>query len=68
MATWVFLHAHPDDESTQTSGTMAMAHERGDRVVLVVATDGEQGTTPRTSSRGRASVIDATPNSPRLPR
>ena len=46
MATWVFLHAHPDDESTQTSGTMAMAHERGDRVVLVVATDGEQGTTP----------------------
>ncbi|MFT8395797.1 PIG-L family deacetylase [Propionibacterium sp.] len=44
MATWVFLHAHPDDESSQTAGTMAMAHDRGDRVVNIIATDGTMGT------------------------
>lgn len=43
MATWVFLHAHPDDESTQTAGTMSIAHDRGDRVVDIVATDGTLG-------------------------
>ncbi len=54
MATWVFLHAHPDDESTGTAGTMAMAHERGDRVVLIVATDGDEGTSPDDLSPGEA--------------
>ncbi|WP_091967270.1 PIG-L deacetylase family protein [Propionibacterium cyclohexanicum] len=43
MATWVFLHAHPDDESSQTAGTMVLAHDRGDRVVNVIATDGTLG-------------------------
>ncbi|MFZ2625912.1 MAG: PIG-L family deacetylase [Propionibacterium sp.] len=43
MATWVFLHAHPDDESSQTAGTMSIAHDRGDRVVDVIATDGTLG-------------------------
>lgn len=46
MATLVFLHAHPDDEASSTSGSMALAHERGDRVVWVCATDGDQGTRP----------------------
>lgn len=46
MTNWVFLHAHPDDEASQTSGTMAMAHERGDRVVEVLATDGALGVVP----------------------
>lgn len=43
MATLVSFHAHPDDESIITGGVMALAAERGHRVVLVVATRGEVG-------------------------
>lgn len=43
MATAVFFHAHPDDESIATSGTMAKAVAAGHRVVLVCATRGEHG-------------------------
>lgn len=46
MATLVFFHAHPDDESIGTGGTMAKAAAEGHRVVLVVATRGEQGEVP----------------------
>jgi LmbE family N-acetylglucosaminyl deacetylase len=42
----VTLHAHPDDESIFTGGTIATAVEAGWRVVLVVATDGSQGERP----------------------
>lgn len=41
--TLVFVHAHPDDEALLTSGTMARAAAEGNRVVLVVATDGSAG-------------------------
>ena len=43
MATLVFFHAHPDDESIATGGTMAMAADAGHRVVLVLGTRGEHG-------------------------
>lgn len=43
MATFVFFHAHPDDESISTGGTMARAAAEGHRVVLVTATDGAEG-------------------------
>ncbi len=43
MGTLVCFHAHPDDESIATAGTMAKAAAAGHRVVLVVATRGEQG-------------------------
>ncbi len=43
MATLVTFHAHPDDESISTGGVMAKAADEGHRVVLVVATKGEQG-------------------------
>ena len=43
MATVVFFHAHPDDESIATGGTMARLADEGHRVVLVVATRGEHG-------------------------
>jgi LmbE family N-acetylglucosaminyl deacetylase len=43
MATAVFFHAHPDDESIQTGGTMAKLADAGHRVVLVVGTRGELG-------------------------
>ena len=43
MATAVFFHAHPDDESIATGGVMAMAAAAGHRVILVCATDGAHG-------------------------
>jgi LmbE family N-acetylglucosaminyl deacetylase len=43
MATLVCFHAHPDDESIATGGAMAKAAADGHRVVLVIATRGEQG-------------------------
>ena len=35
--TLVAFHAHPDDESLLTGGTLALAAAAGHRVVLVVA-------------------------------
>ncbi|MGH8899637.1 MAG: PIG-L family deacetylase [Egibacteraceae bacterium] len=43
MSTMVFLHAHPDDEAIFTGGTMCRLVGAGHRVVLVLATGGEQG-------------------------
>src|SRR3954454_12699905 len=43
MATLVTFHAHPDDEAIATGGLMAKAKAEGHRVVLVVATRGEEG-------------------------
>ncbi|MDR7300353.1 PIG-L family deacetylase [Haloactinomyces albus] len=43
MVTMVSFHAHPDDESIACGGVMRKAFEEGHRVVLVVATRGEQG-------------------------
>ncbi len=43
MATLVSFHAHPDDESIQTGGTVARAVKDGHRAVLVFATRGEHG-------------------------
>lgn len=46
MTTIVFLHAHPDDEASQTSGTMARAAAEGHRVVVVFGTNGDHGEVP----------------------
>ncbi len=46
MATLVTFHAHPDDECIGCGGVMRMAFEQGHRVVLVVATKGENGEVP----------------------
>ncbi|TCK26132.1 PIG-L family deacetylase [Pseudonocardia endophytica] len=43
MGTIVSFHAHPDDESIGTAGTLAKATAAGHRVVLVFATRGERG-------------------------
>ena len=43
MATLVTFHAHPDDEAIACGGTMAKAAAEGHRVVLVTATQGENG-------------------------
>lgn len=42
----VFFHAHPDDEASQTSGSMARLADAGHRVVVVFATNGDHGTVP----------------------
>lgn len=39
----VFVHAHPDDESLTTGGTMARYAAQGVRVCLVTCTNGEVG-------------------------
>lgn len=44
--TIVVLHAHPDDETSQTAGIMALAARDGHRVVTVFATDGNHGQRP----------------------
>jgi LmbE family N-acetylglucosaminyl deacetylase len=57
--TVVSFHAHPDDETLLTGGTLAGAARRGHRVVLVTATDGAAGLAAsqfhagRTGLRGR---------------
>jgi LmbE family N-acetylglucosaminyl deacetylase len=43
VGTIVSFHAHPDDESIGTGGTLARAAAAGHRVVLVFATRGELG-------------------------
>jgi LmbE family N-acetylglucosaminyl deacetylase len=43
VATGVILHAHPDDETIATGGTIAKAKRDGHRIVLVLATNGEEG-------------------------
>ena len=45
MSTIAFVHAHPDDETLLTGGTMALLAAKGHRVVLVTATMGEAGLT-----------------------
>lgn len=37
------FHAHPDDETTSTGGTLARYAEAGEQVVVVTATDGAVG-------------------------
>lgn len=46
MPTAVFVHPHPDDESIFTGGSMRRAADAGWRVVLVLATGGEEGEMP----------------------
>ena len=55
MTTLVCFHAHPDDESIGTGGTIARAAAAGHRVVLVFATRGERGEpTPGVLAEGEA--------------
>src|SRR5262245_56641775 len=56
MATLVCFHAHPDDETLTTGGTMAKAAKAGHRVVLVVATGGEFGEVPDDLAPGETLV------------
>jgi len=55
VSTLVFLHAHPDDESSQTSGSMARAAAGGHRVV-VYGTNGDHGELPEDLAPGETLV------------
>ncbi|WP_426511768.1 PIG-L family deacetylase [Dactylosporangium sp. McL0621] len=50
--TIVSFHAHPDDETLLTGGTLARAAAEGHRVVLVTATLGEAGLADSAASLG----------------
>jgi LmbE family N-acetylglucosaminyl deacetylase len=52
MGTLVCFHAHPDDETISTGGTMAKVARAGHRVVLVIATGGECGEVPEDLAPG----------------
>src|SRR5690349_23496420 len=56
MSTVVFVHAHPDDEASQSAGSMARAVSEGHRVVLVVATNGDHGDAPDDLAEGETVV------------
>ncbi len=52
MGTLVCFHAHPDDESISTGGSLARASAEGHRVVVVIATDGDYGEVPEDLADG----------------
>jgi LmbE family N-acetylglucosaminyl deacetylase len=54
VPTIVFLHAHPDDETSQTGGSIARAAAEGHRVVVVFATGGEHGEVPADLAAGES--------------
>jgi LmbE family N-acetylglucosaminyl deacetylase len=56
LATFVFFHAHPDDEAIATGGTMIRASRNGHRVVLVIATGGEMGEPPELRGSALADI------------
>ncbi len=58
MATVVALHAHPDDETLYSGGTLTQLVEDGHRVVLVVATDGMMDGDDEPNPRQRLDELD----------
>jgi LmbE family N-acetylglucosaminyl deacetylase len=56
MGTLVCFHAHPDDESISTGGSIARAKAEGHRVVLVIATNGDHGEVPDDLAPGETLV------------
>ena len=55
--TIVFFHAHPDDEVLLAGGSMVRASRAGNRIVLVVATNGEHGEVPPDLA-GRETLVE----------
>jgi LmbE family N-acetylglucosaminyl deacetylase len=56
MGTLVCFHAHPDDESISTGGSLARASAEGHRVVVVIATNGDYGEVPDDLADGETLV------------
>jgi LmbE family N-acetylglucosaminyl deacetylase len=56
MGTLVCFHAHPDDESISTGGSLARAAAEGHRTVVVIATNGDFGEVPEDLAEGETLV------------
>lgn len=56
MSTLVCFHAHPDDESIATGGSIARAAAEGHKVFIVMATDGRHGEVPADLGEGETLV------------
>ena len=54
----MFLHAHPDDESSKGAGTMARYAKEGARVTVVTFTDGGQGDILNPALKQQPEVLD----------
>lgn len=52
----LFVHAHPDDEATQTAVTAAMAARRGAETALVCLTTGDRGEIAEPSLQARVAA------------
>ena len=59
MATIVAFHAHPDDEVLLTGGTLARLAAEGNRVIIVVATDGVMGPANSQGAQTRLDELQA---------
>jgi LmbE family N-acetylglucosaminyl deacetylase len=57
VAVIVALHAHPDDEALLTGGWLAQRAAAGDRVVLVLATDGGAGLAGSAHAAGTLGLV-----------
>jgi LmbE family N-acetylglucosaminyl deacetylase len=64
MATILAFHAHPDDEVLLSGGTLARLTAEGNRVVIVVATDGVVG--PATGEQARVRLDELRASARRL--
>ena len=42
---WLFIYAHPDDESVAAGGTIPLLINKGESVKIILATHGESGHT-----------------------
>ena len=58
----LFVHAHPDDESMGTGGTIARLVAEGVRVDLVTCTDGAEGEIHDPDARPRRGAPPAGPD------
>ncbi len=54
---FLFFHAHPDDESIFTGGTIAKLTDAGAAVTLVVATDDDSGRVRRLEAEAAAAIL-----------
>ncbi len=55
---FLFLHAHPDDESIFTGGTIAKLADAGAAVTVVIATDDCSGAERRQEAKAAAAVLE----------
>ena len=66
MSTIVFVHAHPDDESSKGAATLAYYADKGYRVLVVTLTGGERGDILKIVPEGKQDVVSLIGKAPRV--